>query len=224
MAFAPIPEYEGRSPYVFISYAQQDERIAYAIAVKMYNEGFRLWSSAACGNPSNMRIAERLSNSEVAMVFLSRSYLKYASFKEFEPRAVMNSPKQKIVICLDDTPLGTDWNTVDFPAGIRYNPDVPQGLWLRINSSDTLEKCRGAWPKRPMPEPYDDQSAVDMTVGEEELSDELSNLNSVMASFGAGLEDDEINNISLFRKDNGQDDQFRWPESSEPSQEQEYYS
>ena len=53
MAFAPIPEYEGKSPYVFISYAQQDERIAYSIAVKMYNEGFRLWSSAACGNPSS---------------------------------------------------------------------------------------------------------------------------------------------------------------------------
>ncbi|MBQ1398131.1 MAG: toll/interleukin-1 receptor domain-containing protein, partial [Clostridia bacterium] len=144
MAFAPIPEYEGKSPYVFISYAQQDERIAYSIAVKMYNEGFRLWSSAACGNPSSMRIAERLSNSAVAMVFLSKSYLKFASSREFEPRAVMNSPKQKIVILLDDTPMGTDWNAVDFPAGIRYNPDVPQGLWLRINSSDALEKCRGA--------------------------------------------------------------------------------
>ncbi len=224
MAFAPIPEYEGRSPYVFISYAQQDERIAYAIAVKMYNEGFRLWSSAACGNPSNMRIAERLSNSEVAMVFLSKSYLKYASYNEFEPRAVMNSPKQKIVVCLDDTPLGTDWNTVDYPAGIRYNPDVPQGLWLRINSSDTLEKCRGAWPKRPMPEPYEEKPQVNVSVDEEDITGELTDLNSVMSSFGAGLDDDEINNISLFRKDYAQQDQFKWPEKSEPTQEQEYYS
>lgn len=224
MAFAPIPEYEGKSPYVFISYAQQDEKIAYAIAVKMYNEGFRLWSSAACGNPSNMRIAERLSNSAVAMVFLSRSYLQFASCKEFEPRAVMNSPKQKIVICLDDTPLGTDWNTVDFPAGIRYNPDVPQGLWLRINSSDALEKCRGAWPKRPMPEPDDEKPPMNLSVDEEELSHELTDLNSVMSSFGAGLDDDEINRITLFRKKDAAQDQFKWPEKSEPSQEQEYYS
>ena len=224
MAFAPIPEYEGKSPYVFISYAQQDERIAYSIAVKMYNEGFRLWSSAACGNPSSMRIAERLSNSAVAMVFLSKSYLKYAAGKEFEPRAVMNSPKQMIVICLDDTPLGADWNTVDFPAGIRYNPDVPQGLWLRINSSDALEKCRGAWPKRPMPEPYEDKPQVNMSVDEDELTDEMKNLNSVMSSFGAGLDDDEINNISLFRRNDYTKDTFKWPEKSEPSQEQEYYS
>ena len=199
MSFAPIPEYEGKSPYVFISYAQQDERIAYAIAVKMFNEGFRLWSSAACGNPSSMRIAERLSNSAVAMVFLSRNYQQFISSREFEPRAVINSPKQKIVICLDDTPLGAGWNTVDFPAGIRYNPDVPQGLWLRINSSDALEKCRGAWPKRPMPEPYEEKPKPDMTVDEDELTDEMKNLNSVMNSFGAGLDDDEINNISLFR-------------------------
>ena len=224
MAFAPIPEYEGKSPYVFISYAQQDERIAYAIAVKMYNEGFRLWSSAACGNPSSMRIAERLGNSAVAMVFLSKSYLQYASGREFEPRAVMNSPKQKIVVCLDDTPLGTDWNTVDFPAGIRYNPDVPQGLWLRINSSDTLEKCRGAWPKRPMPEPFDEKSQTDISVSEDELTDEMKNLNSVMNSFGAGLDDDDINKISLFRKNDPSQDKFKWPQKSEPSQEQEYYS
>ena len=224
MAFAPIPEYEGKSPYVFISYAQQDERIAYAIAVKMYNEGFRLWSSAACGNPSSMRIAERLSNSAVAMVFLSKSYLKFASGREFEPRAVMNSPTKKIVICLDDTPLGTDWNTVDFPAGIRYNPDVPQGLWLRINSSDALEKCRGAWPKRPMPEPYEEKPKMDLSVDEDELTDEMRSLNSVMNSFGAGLDDDEINNISLFRKNDPAQDRFRWPTPSEPSQEQEYYS
>ena len=224
MAIAPIPEYEGKSPYVFISYAQQDEKIAYAIAVKMYNEGFRLWSSAACANPSTIRISERLSNCAVAMVFLSKSYLRFASDKEFEPRAVMNSPKQKIVVCLDDTPLGTDWNTVDFPAGIRYNPDVPQGLWLRINSSDALEKCRGAWPKRPMPEPYDEKPNVNISVDEEELSDELNSLNSVMSSFGAGLDDDEINNISLFRRKDPDQDRFRWPEKCEPSQEQEYYS
>ena len=224
MAFAAIPEYEGKSPYVFISYAQQDERIAYAVAVKMYNEGFRLWSSAACGNPSSMRIAERLSNSSVAMVFLSKSYLKFAAGREFEPRAVMNSPKQKIVVCLDDTPMGTEWNTVDFPAGIRYNPDVPEGLWLRINSSDALEKCRGAWPKRPMPEPFDENPKADMSVDEDELSDEMRSLNSVMNSFGAGLDEDDINNISLFRKNDPSQDGFRWPKQSEPTQEQEYYS
>lgn len=224
MAFAPIPEYEGKSPYVFITYAQQDEKIAYSIAVKMYNEGFRIWSSAACGNPSNMRIAERLGNSEVAMVFLSRSYLKYASYKEFEPRAVMNNPKKKIVICLDDTPLGTEWNTVDFPAGIRYNPDIPQELWLRINSSDTLEKCRGAWPKNPMPVPFEESAVVNVSVAEDELSDELSSLNSVMTSFGAGLDDNDIKNITLFNKKDSGRNTFKWPDKQERSQEQEYYA
>lgn len=225
MAFAPIPEYEGKSPYVFITYAQQDEKIAYSIAVKMYNEGFRIWSSAACGNPSNMRIAERLGNAEVAMVFLSKSYLKYASYREFEPRAVMNSPKKKIVVCLDDTPLGAEWNTVDFPAGIRYNPDIPQELWLRINSSDTLEKCRGAWPKNPMPLPFEESRTINISVDEEELSDELSSLNSVMASFGAGLDEQEIQNITLFQRDDRGKNQFRWPERrTEQSQEQEYYN
>ena len=225
MAFAPIPEYEGKSPYVFLSYAQQDEKIAYAIAVKMYNEGFRIWSSAACGNPSTVRIAERLGNAAVVMVFLSKSFLKSASYKEFESRAVMNSPKPKIVILLDDTPMGTDWNAVDFPAGIRYNPDIPEGMWLRINSSDALEKCRGAWPKRPMPEPFDEKPKADLaSVDEEELTDELSSLNNVMSSFGAGLDDEEISHITLFRKDYGREESFKWPEASEPTQEQEYYS
>lgn len=224
MAFAPIPEYEGKSPYVFITYAQQDERLAYSIAVKMYNEGFRIWSSAACGNPSNMRIAERLSNAEVAMVFLSKSYLKYASYNEFEPRVVMSSPKQKIVVCLDDTPLGTDWNTVDFPAGIRYNPEIPQELWLRINSSDTLEKCRGAWPKRPIPLPFEEKTTINVSVDEDELSDELSNLNSVMSSFGAGLDDDDIKNITLFQKKDPNQDKFEWQSEQENTQEQEYYA
>ncbi len=228
MAFAPIPEYEGKSPYVFITYAQQDEKIAYSIAVKMFNEGFRLWSSAACGNPSNMRIAERLSNSSVAMVFLSKSYLKYASYNEFEPRVVMSSPKQKIVICLDDTPLGTDWNTVDFPAGIRYNPEFPQELWLRINSSDALEKCRGAWPSRKMPLPFDDIPTVNISVDsmdEDELSGELNSLNSVMSSFGAGLDDDDIKNITLFQKKSDDNGKWQeWKDRNEPSQEQEYYA
>ena len=229
MAFAPIPEYEGKSPYVFITYAQQDEKIAYPIAVRMFNEGFRIWSSAACGNPSNMRIAERLSNSAVAMVFLSKSYLKYASYKEFEPRIVMTSPKPKIVVCLDDTPLGTDWNTVDFPAGIRYNPDFPQELWLRINSSDALEKCRGAWPAHKLPMPFEDIPAVSIladSINAEEVSGELSSLNSVMSSFGAGLDDDELKNISLFqkKKEPSAGARYEWKEKSEPSQEQEYYA
>ena len=224
MPFALIPEYEGKSPYVFITYAQQDEKIAYSIAVKMYNEGFRLWSSAACGNPSNMRIAERLSNSEVAMVFLSRSYLKYASYKEFEPRAVMNSPKKKIVICLDDTPLGTDWNTVDFPAGIRYNPDIPQELWLRINSSDTLEKCRGAWPRQPLPLPFEENRAINVSVDamdEDEYSDELSSLHALMASFDVGIDDRDARRVSLFNRDIPRPSPDR---DVQPSQEQEYYT
>lgn len=224
MAFAPIPEYEGKSPYVFITYAQQDEKLAYSIAVKMYNEGFRIWSSAACGNPSNMRIAERLSNSEVAMIFLSKSYLKYASYNEFEPRVVMSSPKQKIVICLDDTPLGTDWNTVDFPAGIRYNPEIPQELWLKINSSDALEKCRGAWPKHPMPLPFEEITTINVSVNEDELSDELNSLNSVMSSFGAGLDDDDIKNITLFQKKDPNENKFEWQDKHENTQEQEYYA
>lgn len=229
MAFAPIPEYEGKSPYVFITYAQQDEKVAYSIAVKMFNEGFRIWSSAACGNPSNMRIAERLSNSAVAMVFLSKSYLKYASYNEFEPRIVMTSPKPKIVVCLDDTPLGTDWNTVDFPAGIRYNPEFPQELWLRINSSDALEVCRGAWPSRKMPMPFEDSATINISVDsikEEDVSGELSSLNSVMSSFGAGLDDEDITNISLFRKkkDETAGKSQAWKEKNEPSQEQEYYA
>lgn len=229
MAFAPIPEYEGKSPYVFITYAQQDEKIAYSIAVRMFNEGFRIWSSAACGNPSNMRIAERLSNSAVAMVFLSKSYLKYASYNEFEPRVVMTSPKPKIVVCLDDTPLGTDWNTVDFPAGIRYNPDFPQELWLRINSSDALEKCRGAWPAHKLPMPFDDAPAVSVSmdsINAEDVSGELNNLNSVMSSFGAGLDDDDLQNISLFQKKNETSGSKlqEWKDKNEPSQEQEYYA
>lgn len=224
MAFAPIPEYEGKSPYVFITYAQQDEKLAYSIAVKMYNEGFRIWSSAACGNPSNMRIAERLSNAEVAMIFLSKSYLKYASYNEFEPRVVMSSPKQKIVVCLDDTPLGADWNTVDFPAGIRYNPEIPQELWLRINSSDTLEKCRGAWPKHPMPLPFEEKTTINVSVDEDELSDELNSLNSVMSSFGAGLDDDDINKITLFNKKDTNENKFKWQDKHENTQEQEYYT
>ncbi|MBQ5545689.1 MAG: toll/interleukin-1 receptor domain-containing protein [Clostridia bacterium] len=224
MPFALIPEYEGKSPYVFITYAQQDEKIAYSIAVKMYNEGFRLWSSAACGNPSNMRIAERLSNAEVAMVFLSRSYLKYASYREFEPRAVMNSPKKKIVICLDDTPLGTDWNTVDFPAGIRYNPDIPQELWLRINSSDTLDKCRGAWPRQPLPLPFEENRAVDVSVDamdDDAVSDELSSLNALMASFDVGMDDRDARKVSLFNREIPPAASNR---DTQPSQEQEYYT
>lgn len=76
-----------------------------------------------------------------------------------------------------------------------------------------------------MPEPFEEKPQVDMSsVDEEELTDEMKNLNSVMNSFGAGLDDDEINNISLFRKNDPSQDPFRWPKNSEPSQEQEYYS
>ncbi len=230
MALAPIPEYEGKSPYVFVTYAKQDEKIAYSIAVKMFNEGFRLWSSAACGNPSTIRIAERLRNSAVVMVFLSKGYLKYASYDEFEPRAVVASRNPKIVICLDSTPLGAGWNIVDFPAGIRYRPDMPEELWLRINSSDALEKCRGAWPSRPMQVPFDSNEAIADVVENikpADISGEMNSLNSVMSSFGAGLDNSDISNITLFQPRKPEADKSSRRDDNgaqESSQEQEYYA
>ena len=73
-----VPAYEGKKPYLFVSYAHRDSDIVLPIIAKMFDRRYRVWydEGIAPGSEWPKNIADHLNAADAFVIFVSENSLK----------------------------------------------------------------------------------------------------------------------------------------------------
>ncbi|MBQ4312932.1 MAG: hypothetical protein IJC18_01860, partial [Clostridia bacterium] len=161
--------------------------MAFPILARMYNEGFRLWTSRAGGGAYEFRSAQRLSSASYVLVFHSQNLIERLRLGDAEVATALKNPMLRTVVTLDDNAPDSKMFALSTPDAVDYKPGNDAGFWLYIYSSDSLEKCRGPWPENKLLL----RDAVYEDVSEEVVKTEYDAIASFMESFSQKAEESE---------------------------------
>lgn len=118
--------YEGREPYIFVSYAHMDSHIVVPVIREIQSRGFRVWydSGIEAGSEWPEYIAERLENATVVLVFMSDAAQASRNCRD-EINYSLELNKDMLVAYIEDTVL-------------------KGGMRLRLSSTQALYRSRHA--------------------------------------------------------------------------------
>lgn len=139
--------YEGKEPYIFISYAHKDSDRILPIISALQERGFRVWYDAGieAGTEWPEYIAEHLENCGVFLAFLSQAALESPNCRQ-EINFAVEERKEQLIVYLEDVRL---------TAGMRMRLGALQAMYRERHSSQdsfldelcrsrVLSVCRGA--------------------------------------------------------------------------------
>lgn len=165
--------YEGREPYIFISYAHKDSDIVFPIIEAMYDRGFRIWYDAGieAGTEWPEYIAEHLENASAVIAFLSNSALESINCRQ-EINEAINQKKDFLAIHLHELTM---------TAGMRMRLSLIQAMFMYRHSSmenfcselfraKILAPCLAAKEQVvPAPAPIATEATVSATVAQQQI-------------------------------------------------------
>lgn len=119
--------YEGREPYIFVSYAHKDSDIVLSIIEAMSEHGFRIWYDAGieAGTEWPEYIAERLDESAVVIAFLSEHSLKSVNCRQ-EINEAISAEKDLLVVYLHE---------LNLTKGMRMRLNLTQAMFMHRHSN-----------------------------------------------------------------------------------------
>ena len=126
--------YEGKEPYIFISYAHKDSDVVLPIIETMADYGFRVWYDAGieAGTEWPEYIAERLDGAAVVIAFLSEHALKSINCRQ-EINESISLEKDLLVVHLHE---------VELTKGMRMRLSLTQAMFMyRHESQDSFIKA-----------------------------------------------------------------------------------
>ena len=70
--------YNGKDPYLFISYSHRDTKVVYPILDALYDEKFRIWYDESCENGNDFReeLRDRIKKCEAVVLFVSKASME----------------------------------------------------------------------------------------------------------------------------------------------------
>ena len=149
--------YEGKEPYIFISYAHKDSQRVLPIVMALQEQGFRVWYDAGieAGTEWPEYIAEHLVNSQVFLAFISKaSVASHNCYREIN--YAIDLQKSHLVVYLEDVKLsvGMQMQLGVMQAMFRTRHSNEASFLEELCSSRVLQVCKGAatGSKRSYPE------------------------------------------------------------------------
>lgn len=129
--------YEGREPYIFISYAHLDRKVVLPIISALQQRGFRVWYDIGIelGTEWPEYIAQHLNNSAVCLAFVSQAAMN-SFFCRREINFAIAQRKELVAIYLEN---------VNMPLGMQMQLGSVQGMYYdRHPSMESFveELCR----------------------------------------------------------------------------------
>ena len=117
---AQLKPYEGKEPYIFVSYAHRDKDRVLPIVTRMAGEHLRVWYDEGIdpGTEWDMNIAEHIEGCTSFVAFISANYLASDNCKD-ELNFARDLQKERLLIYLEDTKL-------------------PLGMAMRLNRLHTI--------------------------------------------------------------------------------------
>lgn len=137
--------YEGRDPYIFISYAHKDSDRVLPVIEFLQKEGFRVWFDAGIevGTEWPEYIAEHLYNCECAIAFVSRNFAKSRHCVK-ELRFAVSKEKNIFAVHLEDfeMSLGMQMQLEDVQSMFSYRHKTDESFMKTLAATRIIQPCR----------------------------------------------------------------------------------
>ena len=140
-----IRPYEGRDPYIFVSYSHRDQERVEPILRALIDRGFRVWYDEGIdpGTEWPESIARHLENSRVCLAFITPFSAASANCRR-EINFALTKNTDLLTVFLEQTEIspGLEMQISTYQSIMGYTyPDLPS-LMERIASVDVLRPCR----------------------------------------------------------------------------------
>ncbi len=130
--------YNGREPYIFISYSHRDNGLLIPVLERMIGDGYRLWYDEGIdpGTEWDANIAEHIESCGYFIAFISENYLASENCKD-ELSFARELDKQRLLVYLGDVKL---------PSGMRMRLGRLQAIHMYTysNADDFYDKLYSA--------------------------------------------------------------------------------
>ena len=137
--------YEGKEPYIFVSYSHKDGNRVYPILEHLERSGFRIWYDEGIewGSEWPESIAEHLDGCTVCMAFISASSVESPNCRQ-EIRYALKQNKGLISVYLEETPLskGMDMQLSSYQQTYPYQYANMEMFYERLEGTPLLQQCR----------------------------------------------------------------------------------
>ena len=124
-----VPAYEGKNPYIFVSYAHLDSQKVLPVVNELFDRKYRMWydEGIAPGSEWPKNIAEHLSSAEAVIIFVSENSLKSPNCENEVVRTLENG-KEIIRYSLDGRshPKLSDDNSTDVGSTEELLTAIPE--------------------------------------------------------------------------------------------------
>ncbi len=146
-----VEPYEGREPYVFISYSHRDSDRVQPILRRLRAEGFRFWYDEGIdpGTEWPEAIATHLAGSKVCLAFISKSSIESRNCRrEINFALSRNLGFLSVILEPCEMSPGMEMQISSYQALMRYAYTAEEKFYDRLLRLDVLQSCReGAAPE-----------------------------------------------------------------------------
>jgi len=188
----PVP-YQGKEPYIFVSYAHRDMNAVYSMISEMTGKGLRVWFDEGIdpGTEWDDNIASHVIGCDSMVAFISANYLASDNCKD-ELNYARDLNKDRLLIYLEEVelPAGMAMRLNRLQAINQYRYDNPEDFWNK------LLQCK--FLVRSMSENKPDRNA-DRKHGDEESDAETLYELALRYQSGRGVQKDYNEAVRLFR-------------------------
>lgn len=138
--------YEGKEPYIFLSYCHKDANIVYPLVEQMVKDGFRIWydDGNRAGDDWLENIANHLNRCAVCLAMISENSSVSHNCKS-EINEALEWKKKLLAIMLEDfrMPLGMKLQLGTIQYLKRTDFPAKQMLLQKLYESPAMAECRG---------------------------------------------------------------------------------
>ena len=137
--------YEGKEPYIFVSYSHKDKKYVLPILDKLFQNNYRVWYDKGIrpGKDWPEVVAERLQDSAVFLVILSKNYMKSQNCVREIHYAVAKN-KQFLSIMLEDVQMtsGVEMQLCVSQAIVCSKFQRKEDLYKELLDAEVLKECK----------------------------------------------------------------------------------
>lgn len=155
MKSCSVKPYEGKEPYVFVSYCHKDKAYVYPIVERMAQDGFRVWYDEGIdpGSEWPESIARHLNNSTICIAFFSTNALNsHNCRREVNFALLKEKPFVSVILEKIKLSLGMEMQLSANQAIFKYTLSSEAEFFQKLYSVSDLAQCHNT-PAMVPPEP-----------------------------------------------------------------------
>ena len=142
-----IPAYEGKEPYIFVSYAHKDSAVVFRLVEQLNERGYRIWYDEGIepGSEWPEYIANHLLGAEMVLSVLTPSAVNSVNCRR-EINFALSKNKPVLTIYMEDIelPVGLELQLSSQQSVLYYTYDSEERFLDKIETCQHLRPCKRA--------------------------------------------------------------------------------